>query len=273
MSSEPDDDETYQDLAAQAGAQVEAVAQMEAQAQAPAPVQAQAQAQTQTQASSQSQVGAQAEVQLAELLSTPGYFGNDWWNCPAATQREADFARHAVELSTAAGVRLQRIFSPPSMPTPEAVLQYTEYFLLGDNQHIDVEEHAIERIWGPLRRLAARVEQQPYAAPCSTGKSQDKRVPPGPRGTPLPYPGLLDLCPRPESALDREVTRHRPPLSRWVVGHHDDALGSGACLPQARGHQPERRAHRRVTRVQPQAHARRRLRLRLRVPALASHEL
>ena len=126
MSSEPDDDETYQDLAAQAGAQVEAVAQMEAQAQAPAPVQAQAQAQTQTQASSQSQVGAQAEVQLAELLSTPGYFGNDWWNCPAATQREADFARHAVELSTAAGVRLQRIFSPPSMPTPEAVLQYTE---------------------------------------------------------------------------------------------------------------------------------------------------
>ena len=110
-----------------------AVVQMEAQVLAPVQAQAQEQAQTQaqeqaqTQAPSQSHVGAQAEAQLAELLSTPGYFGNDYWNSPAAAQLEADHARRAAELATAAGVRLQGVFDPPFGPTPEAVLHYAEY--------------------------------------------------------------------------------------------------------------------------------------------------
>ena len=56
-----------------------------------------------------------------------------------------DHHERAIGLASVAEVRLLEVF-PRSMPSFEAILHWTEFFLLGEYAYKDVPCHALERI-------------------------------------------------------------------------------------------------------------------------------
>ena len=71
---------------------------------------------------------------------------------PATTNVEMDHSDRAIGLASVAEVRLLEIF-PTSMPSFEAILHWTETFLLGEYAFQDVTHHAIEQVVGHFVQL------------------------------------------------------------------------------------------------------------------------
>ena len=71
---------------------------------------------------------------------------------PATSNVEMDHSDRAIGLASVAEVRLLEIF-PTSMPSFEAILHWTETFLLGEYAYKDVTHHAIEQVVGHFVQL------------------------------------------------------------------------------------------------------------------------
>ena len=71
---------------------------------------------------------------------------------PATSNVEMDHSDRAIGLASVAEVRLLEIF-PTSMPSFEAILHWTEAFLLGEYAYKDVTHHAIEQVVGHFVQL------------------------------------------------------------------------------------------------------------------------
>ena len=64
---------------------------------------------------------------------------------PEVSDDDMDHNDRAIRLASVAEVRLQEIF-PASMPSFEAILHWTEFFLLGEYAYKNVTCHALEQI-------------------------------------------------------------------------------------------------------------------------------
>ena len=92
-----------------------------------------------------------------EDQAPPQSGGNEGTASQSPAQHEVDnqerAIRRAIRLAAMAEEHLQELF-PASVPTFDAIFQWTEFFLLGDYAYKDVDEHALDRILDHFVQLA-----------------------------------------------------------------------------------------------------------------------